>query len=1397
MKRLLFSCLAMWALAPAAPAATNSFIVPLGTTQAYTNNGTITTAPVINALNFINYGTFNIVTVLPNIPAPFETFDTLNFTNFGTMLGINGWRFNFNSTITGKRGMAANFVNMNGGIIQSIDPPAQGIFTFAECAVSAVDPSYLLIAATNIVTGGGTPSGGASMIVGVNGLMEVFGKNVDLSNSGLEVQPASLSSVGTVVFGDTRTNFLPDVAIYDNYWSTTNFSDNYLLNQQVLWDGTTAIGQGVPSPPNAPALTPAPAIVLNNPYANSYTVFQDLVGVAVTNDQNAVEVVILMSNITKGAVFVGVPPGYTVGSSFVGSPQANNPFQGFTVGVTTELPNPVTGTTDTEGIFFQDELASDTRLRGLSENILYCQSPVTFRPAAYAMALLGVPFPGLPPQIPPPEFLISSGNNLFAVDPPSIVDIIPDDDPNPADNIDPSDTVTNFVLNAGTFAAYSAAVDNIASIPPALPGSTISNAPGRVLINATDNLNLEGARIRGEGLVRISTPHLISSTGAVINVENLSLNLGSRTGNLRVQSIVPPGVVSRLRGTVRAWSATWSNTVAVTLRSFSTDDTVDPPVVTETPVVVTLSVNYNCLMLDCGQLTTLVPVNVYNLSLHSRDTIVDDAMNVIESLFVDGRSFTLNGRITVPGVAPANRLVPISILRDWIWTNAPSLLDFTNNGILSIANEGHFGDDRPPYSSFVNSAAGTLDANGVSVSAGHFENHGSLFSGSGLFVQCRQGTFDGGSSSGATFTRFSGRDLKFNNHQVNAGDGPLFFFATNSLADAGEGSANTFQTSDGFNLMTKPPIGDLLGTTFQETAPNIVNPPPITHAWAGEDRGATPAGFQNNTAIGRLALSTLTTKPIFSFSGAGAHNGMYVDQLDLSGLTTNFLNEVKVQPNLVLYFASALLPPTFTVPPDTNGIVLQPEEYLDGKLSGRLRWVKDYAGTFSKTAVVVLNTNGTPISIEVNSALRNSQVIDSNGDGIKNGNQGYPINGAPFDVAALDVQLSGNGSVVPNLGGQALIVGAQYQMTAVPADGNGFVDWSGSTNTDSPTIQFVMTNGLSFVANFTFAATPGSYNGLFFEDPPTGVEFDRSGAISITTSKNGKFTGTLQISGKRYSFSGTLDGNGAAIIGVPNTALTLELQVGNDHVTGTVGDGGFLAPLIADRAVFNKKSNPAPFAGNYTLVIPGTGNPGDTTLPHGDGFASVTVDAAGKVQMKGTLGDGTQVSQSSVVSANGQWPFYLPLYSGQGQILGWLTFEGTGGQDISGLVNWIKLANAQAVFYPDGFVLETNVVGSVYDSTEAPVTGFMTGAAVLTGGNLPNDLVAPVTIAPNNVVTGQGTPPKFSLTLDVKKGLFKGSLPNPATGKTIKFTGAILQRQNVGSGLFLGTDQTGKVVLGP
>jgi hypothetical protein len=208
--------------------------------------------------------------------------------------------------------------------------------------------------------------------------------------------------------------------------------------------------------------------------------------------------------------------------------------------------------------------------------------------------------------------------------------------------------------------------------------------------------------------------------------------------------------------------------------------------------------------------------------------------------------------------------------------------------------------------------------------------------------------------------------------------GTLFLTATNSLADTGSSGTNRINCALGFYLTVKPRLGDLLGTTIYTTAPFIGDVP---HVWAGTDQGPTPAGYLNNSALGRLVLDTGTntfSQNRLVFSGAGSSNALYVDYLELSGtLTNDLLSHLVVATNMTIYFANANVP----------------VEVLDGQLGGRLRWVRDYAGINSGVDVRLADGR----TVKVNAAKLTSLVLDSDADGTVNGSDLSPFDGVNIE----------------------------------------------------------------------------------------------------------------------------------------------------------------------------------------------------------------------------------------------------------------------------------------------------------------------------------------------------------------------------------------------------------------
>jgi hypothetical protein len=94
----------------------------------------------------------------------------------------------------------------------------------------------------------------------------------------------------------------------------------------------------------------------------------------------------------------------------------------------------------------------------------------------------------------------------------------------------------------------------------------------------------------------------------------------------------------------------------------------------------------------------------------------------------------------------------------------------------------------------------------------------------------------------------------------------------------------------------------------------------------------------------------------------------------------------------------------------------------------------------------------------------------------------------------------------------------------------------------------------------------------------------------------------------------------------------------------------------------------------------------------------------------------------------------------------------------------------------------------VLDVTNA-VAGF-------TNGNLAADFANDVTLGLDNKIVNN-SPNRLTLSISKSSGLLSGSVIPPGATKALSLKGALLQKQNRGAGLLLGTNKTSRVSLGP
>jgi hypothetical protein len=331
-----------------------------------------------------------------------------------------------------------------------------------------------------------------------------------------------------------------------------------------------------------------------------------------------------------------------------------------------------------------------------------------------------------------------------------------------------------------------------------------------------------------------------------------------------------------------------------------------------------------------------------------------------------------------------------------------------------------------------------------------------------------------------------------------------------------------------------------------------------------------------------------------------------------------------------------------------------------------------------------------------------------------------------------------------------------------------------------------------------FAVVSGPYNGLYFET--NQIQQTTSGIISLFITPRGTYSGRLQSGNRRASFSGQLDLGCQAInvIPRPNTSPSeIQFRVdGNGQLNGQISDEGTFTTLAAERTSFNSGASPAPFAGRYTCVLPGQGT--DPAAPQAFGFGVAQIGANGWATFVGTLADGSRVTQSTLVSDSGVWPFYVPLYSGSGSVMGLLTFTNQTSTDLNGLLNWIKPGSTNTKYYSDGFTNQSQMIGSSYSIPSPitqPVLELPEAFIAFTGGNLGFGFTNTVSIGRASRVANQ-SPNLLSMTFSISTGTFLGSVVDPVSGAMMPFSGVVFQKNAAGYGVLVGADQTSSVLLG-
>jgi hypothetical protein len=909
-------------------------------------------------------------------------------------------------------------------------------------------------------------------------------------------------------------------------------------------------------------------------------------------------------------------------------------------------------------------------------------------------------------------------------------------------------------------------------------GGSVTNLTGRIQLAASNSMNLDNIRVVGPNYFRLDAAHnLASYSNAVIFAPYSDLNIGRTDGSITLSNLLVPALPS-WSGVPDAPSAVQEFVVSGNVIGFVPAPMGGIQAWSGSYIFVDANgvTNDVRMLLVNSALQPTSPALQQNVAFHASDNLViSDALNIFGNFSSDATTLTLttNANSAYSLAGELNLLSP-NIL---VSASLPNLKYLTNWGRITTKNLANFAGNMPspfsprgaatPYEAFVNH--GTINDQGIFVRANYFENSGLLqeFPNGGIDLNITSAAIITNSTLSATNGPISiaANSLLVSNSFVSAGRtltlnvpcmlsdgyvfGNQFGHVTNATLPGVVTNGNTWVVGGGVQILVKPPTADLLGTTISNISLNSLD---SINLWPGDDRGCSPAGFAENLALGRMILSADAQPSRFTFVNIGGNHALYVDSIEFQGSITNTdatgnFTGINIQPGMKIYYAQALM----------NGVSIA--EKLNGKNGGGFCWVSNYAGIYSST-----NLNGTLY----NAALVISPSIDSDNDTVVNVNDPTPIPaGLTFDIANAGPIACGGG------GG-----GGTDQTNSPVGPGNH----ANTIDTLAFPAHHTTSTGTGSVS---FAQAQGVYNGLFYET--NAVDPASSGFFTAKVTGKGKFTAKLQLGGKTYSISDTFNSAGTYVRFVKNSpGLTVTLHlVNNDEIIGEVSDGSWTAQLLALRSL---NQGAAFGVGKHSLVL--STDDANSTTPSGDTIGTMNLAKNGDIQWSGTLPDGVKVSQKSALSKDGVWPLYSSLYGGSGSLLGWLQVT-NGTSDIGGSAVWITPANQNAL-HPNGLTNELKAAGSSVNNSSATTHRTL----ILSGPSLSSPLTNDVTISGK---TGQSGNNNLTLSVDVKNGLFNGSVVDPDSSQTLLFQGALLEKSGTGGGFFLNAnkDQGGKVSLTP
>lgn len=857
----------------------------------------------------------------------YNTYDTLNFTNYGYMSVDPGFDFETVPATVGVAHRAANFVNKasglgpNSGLIS-----CGGTFTFiigpGLIAGNLTGSSKCEVNASNIVNSG-------TINMTASSLIKLTGNNIDLSRGAMTMANPS------DIFGFFNAGIL------DGYWGVGTADYRYFnppatqagqaslldpANLFLTFNGFSEAISDVYNITNRQQLTGATEQILPNPLAYFYDSGQ----IPGTSNRMVLAVALVNTN----SAFAN--------QVFFPTDAVGNPFEIVVQWQWTSTNFP-TGQVVTNNYFYLTDNFGEVTNLNVAIDGRAGLNP-TYRPVTYNF------FQGFP-------FATAGASDPVV---PSSIPFIPG-------------TVTN------QYAAYEGIFTAGTALPTDVGGGNVTNLPGRIEITADNNLNLSQARLASLNYMLLrSTNNFAGSAGAAISAPNMDFYLRTTNAFFGVTNLVAP-YLNHPQGICELWSARWTNvdnTTGIT-NSFHVLFVNSQLAPTTLPLIQTLDLTVTNF---AGQQNNMMISDVLNIT--SNILIKADSLTITTN---PGNIFAPVGQINflspdilwssaTPGLMNLTNFGIITTENSVYFGGSHTQLPYNTN-LVNI-----------PYNSFVNH--GYISNQASLVWSKFFQNDGIFDCGLGSFELQQAATAiltNGAVYAGDGDIGIQGGTVLASNAVMQAG-GALTFDLTALLDDGSLASGDAFNITNknfwsdgnGINLPTHPAHASLLGTTITSTTLDYQL---VVNRWAGADLGATPAGFSDNAAIGHLILDG-NTNCTQEFSPATGANALYVDELDFRGFIASNVDDgknymsIQIDPGMKIYYGQAL----------ADGVSIA--ERLNGRNGGGFIWVSNYNnGFFSSTNVVY--TDGT--TNRLNTALVTSCDIDSNGDGIPNCRDVNPI----------------------------------------------------------------------------------------------------------------------------------------------------------------------------------------------------------------------------------------------------------------------------------------------------------------------------------------------------------------------------------------------------------------------